>query len=605
MDLQNIIASINTFPETPGVYLMKDEVNNIIYIGKASNLKNRVRSYFLDKHEDRPQIPFMLSKLHHIDWIVTRNETEAIILEANLIRKHKPKFNIELKDDKHFPYIKVTINEKYPRILIVRKIEDDGAKYFGPYTDVRAMRRLVNFSKKIFKIRDCNKNLPLKKNLRPCINFNIGICSGICAEKISISDYYSKTQMLIQFLSGKRKNLLENLRQQMKKASEDLRFEEAALLRDQINLIENASNMQKVDLNSPDFDCDVFGFYKSEKDISLAVLKVLEGLLISCNRFIFKQNDLDDQSFYVEGIILQYYLEKNELPAKEVLVSKDVNVNVDVMNDVFKRKGWNNVNVIIPVKGDKRKLCEMAEKNARLYLIQKISVNIDIDLNELKNILYLPKIPKIIEAFDISNLGQSYAVASMVRFKNQTPDKSGYRRYKIKTIEGQNDFAMINEVVSRRLLRQKEENKAFADLYLIDGGLGQLHAAIDACKVVENPPMIISIAKKEETIFSPYCNSPIRLDSSHPVRRFLERIRDEAHRFAISYHRTLRGKTLTISALESIPGIGKKTIINILKHFGSLKRTKEADVEEISKVKGISKEKAKEIKAFLEKFSNP
>ena len=605
MDLQNIIASINTFPETPGVYLMKDEVNNIIYIGKASNLKNRVRSYFLDKHEDRPQIPFMLSKLHHIDWIVTRNETEAIILEANLIRKHKPKFNIELKDDKHFPYIKVTINEKYPRILIVRKIEDDGAKYFGPYTDVRAMRRLVNFSKKIFKIRDCNKNLPLKKNLRPCINFNIGICSGICAEKISISDYYSKTQMLIQFLSGKRKNLLENLRQQMKKASEDLRFEEAALLRDQINLIENASNMQKVDLNSPDFDCDVFGFYKSEKDISLAVLKVLEGLLISCNRFIFKQNDLDDQSFYVEGIILQYYLEKNELPAKEVLVSKDVNVNADVMNDVFKRKGWNNVNVIIPVKGDKRKLCEMAEKNARLYLIQKISANIDIDLNELKNILYLPKIPKIIEAFDISNLGQSYAVASMVRFKNQTPDKSGYRRYKIKTIEGQNDFAMINEVVSRRLLRQKEENKAFADLYLIDGGLGQLHAAIDACKVVENPPMIISIAKKEETIFSPYCNSPIRLDSSHPVRRFLERIRDEAHRFAISYHRTLRGKTLTISALESIPGIGKKTIINILKHFGSLKRTKEADVEEISKVKGISKEKAKEIKAFLEKFSNP
>jgi len=605
MDLQNIIASINTFPETPGVYLMKDEVNNIIYIGKASNLKNRVRSYFLDKHEDRPQIPFMLSKLHHIDWIVTRNETEAIILEANLIRKHKPKFNIELKDDKHFPYIKVTINEKYPRILIVRKIEDDGAKYFGPYTDVRAMRRLVNFSKKIFKIRDCNKNLPLKKNLRPCINFNIGICSGICAEKISISDYYSKTQMLIQFLSGKRKNLLENLRQQMKKASEDLRFEEAALLRDQINLIENASNMQKVDLNSPDFDCDVFGFYKSEKDISLAVLKVLEGLLISCNRFIFKQNDLDDQSFYVEGIILQYYLEKNELPAKEVLVSKDVNVNADVMNDVFKRKGWNNVNVIIPVKGDKRKLCEMAEKNARLYLIQKISANIDIDLNELKNILYLPKIPKIIEAFDISNLGQSYAVASMVRFKNQTPDKSGYRRYKIKTIEGQNDFAMINEVVSRRLLRQKEENKAFADLYLIDGGLGQLHAAIDACKVVENPPMIISIAKKEETIFSPYCNSPIRLDSSHPVRRFLERIRDEAHRFAISYHRTLRGKTLTISALESMPGIGKKTIINILKHFGSLKRTKEADVEEISKVKGISKEKAKEIKAFLEKFSNP
>ena len=598
------LDTLDRFPQSPGVYIMRDQSDVPLYIGKAINLKNRVKSYFVDKHEDRPHIPFMLRRMHHIDWIATNSETEALILEANLIRKHTPHFNIDLKDDKHYPYIKITVNEPFPRLLIVRRVEKDKARYFGPYTDVRAMRRLVHFGRRIFKIRDCNKNLPLKHPIRPCVNYEIGRCSGACGGKISEAAYRENIDMLMRFLSGKRKDIVNELQLKMECAAAELQFEDAAKIRDQIQLINDASKIQQVDLAAPQIDCDVFGIYKGDRSLCLAALHVTEGLLLSARHFTFDKNAWESTAEGLEPLLLQYYLNTDEQPAKEILISDGAGVDAALVAQAFEKQFGYKVEISIPQKGPKRILAEMAIKNARLYLMQKLPSNAMDDLSDMEKLLKLPRFPHVIEAFDISNLGESNAVAGMVRFVDGQPDKSGYRRYKIKTVTGQNDFAMMMEVVTRRLTRQSEEGQQFADLYLIDGGLGQLHSAMAPLTNFKNPPMIISLAKQEELVFSPYSDTPVQLGSTHPVRKLLERIRDEVHRFAITFHRGLRNKQASASALQSIPGMGKKRVVELLKHFGSVKRISDATEDEIASVKGIPKNLAKEIKAFLEELKN-
>ncbi len=606
MNDKELRDTLDRFPQSPGVYIMRDSGNVPLYIGKAINLKNRVRSYFSDKHEDRPHIPVMLRRMHHIDWIATNTETEALILEANLIRKHIPHFNIDLKDDKHYPYIKITVQEPFPRLLVVRRVDKDKARYFGPYTDVRAMRRLVHFGRRIFKIRDCNKNLPLKHPIRPCVNYEIGRCSGACGGKISEADYRNNIDMLMRFLSGKRKDIVNELQQKMECASSQLLFEEAANIRDQIQLINDASKLQQVDLAAPQIDCDVFGIYKGDRSLCLAALHVTEGLLLSARHFTFDKNAWESTSEGLEPLLLQYYLNANEQPAKEIIISDAAGIVIDaaLISRAFETQFGYKVEITVPQKGPKRILADMAIKNARLYLMQKLPSNAMDDLSDMEKLLKLPRFPHVIEAFDISNLGESNAVAGMVRFVDGQPDKSGYRRYKIKTVTGQNDFAMMMEVVTRRLTRQSEEGQQFADLYLIDGGLGQLHSAMVPLASFKNPPMIISLAKQEELVFSPYGDAPVQLGSTHPVRKLLERIRDEVHRFAITFHRGLRNKQASASALQSIPGMGKKRVVELLKHFGSVKRASEATEDEIASVKGIPKNLAKEIKAFLEELKN-
>jgi len=599
----DILDSLDRFPQSPGVYIMRDGAGTPLYIGKAVNLKSRVRSYFLDTHDDRPHIPVMMRRLHHIDWIATNTETEALILEANLIRKHKPHFNIDLKDDSHYPYIKITVNEPFPRLLIVRRVDNDHARYFGPYTDVAAMRRIVDYSRRIFKIRDCNKKLPLSRPVRPCVNFGMDRCSGACAGKITEADYKSNIDMLIRFLSGRRNDIVVDLKTRMDKASAEMRFEDAALIRDQINLIGDASRLQKVDLAAPQIDCDVFGIFKGDRSLCLAVLHVREGLLMSARRFAFDKNAWESTEEGMEPLVLQYYLDTKDMPAKEIIVSADLQlVDAGVLSQALFEQYGVKIEVTVPKKGPKKILADMAIKNARLYLMQKLPANAMDDLSDMVELLKLPRIPHVIEAFDISNLGESNAVAGMVRFKDGQPDKSGYRRYKIKTVAGQNDFAMMMEVVTRRLTRQSEEGTQFADLFLIDGGLGQLHAAMEPLAKFANPPMVISLAKKEEHIHSPYTDAPVQLPSTHPVRKFLERIRDEVHRFAITYHRGLRGKQAGASVLQSVPGMGKKRVVELLKHFGSVKRISDATEDEIASAKGMPKTLAHELKAFLEKL---
>jgi len=574
---------------------MKDASSRYLYIGKAANLKSRVKSYFLDKHTDRLQIPYMLNKIASIEWIATNNETEALILEANLVKKHHPPYNLDLKDDKHYPYLKVTVDEPFPRLIVVRRVQDDGAKYFGPFTEAGTMRRVMDHAKKIFRIRNCKRRLPHSKATRPCINYSIYRCSGPCAENISPEGYRQNVSMLIQFLKGKRSSIINLLKERMVEASEHLEYEKAASLRDQINLIQRASKMQRVDLKTPQTDFDVFGIDVKSRSVCLCILLFRQGLLLSRRHFILSRELWDASTTDRETLILQYYRNALGDPPDEIVLPPQTGFNKSLLESWFIQQYGKKVRTIIPKKGVKKDLISLAEKNARLYLIQKAPKDAESDIRELAEIVKLPRIPVTIEAFDISNLGEKYAVAGMVHFANGAPVKSNYRRFKIKTVEGQNDFAMLLEAVNRRLTRLHNEQKEFPDLLLIDGGKGQLSAAAKPLSAFPGPPMIISLAKKEETIFSPYSNKPIHLPQTHPVRKLLERIRDEAHRWVISYHRTIRGRPFKKSILENIAGVGQKRAGALLREFGSIQRIKTASAYEVAKINGFSLSLAKKI----------
>ncbi|MDR3012317.1 MAG: excinuclease ABC subunit UvrC [Chitinispirillales bacterium] len=602
---QSLTDQVSRFPEKPGIYLMKDATGNLLYIGKAVNLKSRVRSYFSDTHDGRAQIRGMMRLLDHIDLIVTNNEAEALILEANLIRKHKPKYNIELRDDKHYPYLKVTVQEPFPRLLVVRRVEKDGARYFGPYTDVTVMRRMADYAKRIFRLRDCAKNLPLSKASRPCINHSMKRCCGPCAGSVCAGDYRSHVDDLIMFLKGRRNDLVKELEERMSVASAELRFEDAAMYRDRIGLIKNASRLQRVDLTVADTDCDVFGIAVGVRETSLAILHFRGGLLMAARNFLFTRDNWDFAEKSRDHILLQFYIEENREIPREIVVPDNAGFSQSVL------QGWFDgqklcAKVTIPQKGTMRQLILMAEKNALSYLEQKAPPNALRDIEDLQIALSLPILPRVIEAFDISNLGESFAVAGMVQFTDGKPNKSAYRRYKIKSVDGQNDFAMMMEAVSRRLRRLEDEGGQFPDLLLIDGGKGQLSAAMEALKNFENQPLIASIAEKENILFSPCINGSLTLPQTHPARKLVERIRDEAHRYALSYHTKIRGRQFTRSSLEELPGIGKVRARLLLKHFGSIKRLTEAPVSEIASVRGFSEESAAKLKdAIIGRAASP
>ena len=596
-----LLEEVSRFPESSGVYIMRDAAKTPIYIGKAVNLKSRVRSYFSDTHDSRAQIPFMLERLSSIDWIATNTESEALILESNLIRQYRPRYNIDLRDDKHFPYLAITVQDPFPRLLVVRRVEQDGARYFGPYTDAAAMRRIVSFAKRIFKLCDCPLRLPLKKNTRPCINFSMGRCSGACAGMISQDEYRGRIDDLIQFLSGRRNRLLADLSACMERASAALRFEEAAHFRDQIRLIRDASRLQQVDLKIPDADCDAFGIAQAPRQTCIAVLRFREGLLISSNRFIINREVWDMTQTDHDTVICQYYLENMREAPPEILLPAEGGFDPQALQQWFDG-GPHKTVVTMPHRGTRKLLVAMAEKNARLHLVQKGHADPRQDCFDLQKALGLPAPPETIEAFDISNLGGSFAVAGMVRFRSGAPDKPGYRRFKIKTVEGQNDFAMMMEAVSRRLTRLQNEQQPFPDLILIDGGAGQLHAAMKALDSFEHPPQIAALAKKEETLYSPCINAPLKLPSSHPARRLVERIRDEVHRYAVGYHRKVRGKQFSHSSIEELPGIGPRKARLLLQKFGSLQQLKKAAPEEIANVKGFNLKLALTLRENLEKL---
>lgn len=588
-DLSEIIANI---PENSGVYIMKSG-DKILYIGKAINLKNRVKQYF-DGSDERLQISALISKVENIEFIVCRNETEALILEANLVRNHKPPYNIMLKDDKHYPYVKITkTTEEFPRILIVRKVENDKNIYFGPFTDTTRLRLVVSSLRKILKIRSCNLKLSSDKKIRSCIDFAMKLCNAPCSQNITAADYGVLIEQAIKFFKGQRKEIVSFIEKEMEYASLNLEFEKAAHLRDILFGIKKLVNKQNIDFRNPNLDCDVFAVCEQRKLLCFTIMNVRNGNLINQNNITMPISAWNYDSR--AKLIVDYYTTSANAVPKNIVLGQEFVEEENLIRDFISQK-YKSRTFIAKNTGYSAKLVKLAQRNCQIYLAQTYLNNPQEILEELATLCNLPKIPQTIEAFDISNAGDKFCVAGMVHFTNGEPDKSNYRRFKIKSVIGQNDFAMMIEAITRRLSRLRDENKPFPDLLLIDGGKGQLSSAKKAISQFDNPPMLISLAEKFETIISPYTQNPeIQLDESHPVRRLMQRIRDEVHRFAITYHKKIRGKQFNRTILQDIEGIGEKKATILLKKFGSVREISKKSAEELSSIKGISVKDAENI----------
>mgnify|MGYP000488899041 CR=1 FL=1 len=593
-------TKVNEFPDKPGVYLMKDKEGNIIYVGKAVSLKNRVKSYFRNKESLSPKVRAMVSQIDDIEYIVTETEIEALVLECNLIKFNKPKYNILLRDDKQYPYIKINMNDPYPRLEIVRRIKKDGAKYFGPFVDAGALRETVDAIRKIFPIRYCSKDLekvPLKE--RPCLNYHIKKCLAPCKGDVPKGKYREMVQNIILFLEGKTDLLIDILKTEMYQAAENLDFETAAEIKETLLSIEKVRQKQHAvttDLKNK----DIIGLYSDESSSCVMVLFVREGKLIERQPFIFKDVYQTEPREILSSFLKQYYDKAINIP-EEIVIQEDIE-DKEVIEDWLSFKKGSKVNIVIPDEGENYKLVGLAKENAKEYIIQK-GINIEKReflnvLEELKEKLSLRNFPFRIEAFDISNTGGTNSVASMVVFENGLPKKQDYRRFKIKTVKGPNDFESIKEAVFRRFKRAKQGDENFnklPDLLLIDGGPGQLKYAKEALKELDMDNIeVISLAKEFELIYKDEKES-IVLPKDLEALKLLQRVRDEAHRFAITYHRNLRTKQNLKSCLDDIPGIGEKRKKALYQAFLSIEDIKKASIDELAKVPGMNKKAAQAV----------
>ncbi|MCK8828193.1 excinuclease ABC subunit UvrC [Natroniella acetigena] len=602
----NLKVKAKNLPCEPGVYLMKDQTCQIIYVGKAKSLRKRVKSYW-QSSKQRFKTKVLVDRIADFEYIVTDTEVEALILENNLIKKYNPKFNIQLKDDKTYPYIKVTIVEVYPRVYKTRIVKNDGSRYFGPYTDVKAVNDLLELVADLFSLRDCKRDLTTDKEERACLNYHIEKCHAPCINEISQTEYNELIAQVIMILEGKEENLVEQLEVKMEQAAKGLEFETAAKLRDQIKAINKVTQKQKV-VAEKLVNQDIIALATEDNDICLQLLIVRSGRLIGKEDFIFA--DSNDFIEVVTAFLQQYYDQVYYIP-EEILLEFMID-DLPVIEEWLQHKKGAKLEVKVPQQGQKKRLVDLAARNARYNLKEYrfkekfSSQQLDKGVKQLQQELGLKQPPVRIEGFDISNLQGTDTVASLVSFQNGQPYKKGYRRFKIKTVQGQDDFAAMNEVVQRRYSRLVEEGREFPDLILIDGGKGQLNSALKVLdELGQKGQQIISLAKREEEVFVPGKEEAVRLSRNSAGLYLLQRVRDEAHRFAVSYHRKLRGRRLTHSMLDDIPGIGPKRRKALLQHFGSLEKIKTASVEELVNVKGISNNLATGIKDYLQHHLRP
>lgn len=564
-------------PLVPGVYLLKDSADRILYVGKAKSLKKRVKSYF--RSDLDPKTRALMNQFHHLEYIVTDTEKEALILESNLIKKHMPRYNIRLKDDKRYPYIKVT-NEKFPRVLITRRVMDDGSYYYGPFTEATTLRRLVKFIKALFKVRDC-KNMD-----GPCLNYQIDLCKAPCDNKVGEEEYKKMVDNVSMFFEGKYDEIMDALKQEMVGAAENQEFEKAAVLRDQINSVEDVLEKQKMEFTG-DLDQDVVAAVSDEELACVAVFSVRDGKIIGREDFLMGGAENSSEEKIVTAFLKQYYMGPRHVPSK-IILHKDVE-DRKLIEEWLTEKREAQVNIDVPVKGIEFRLARMVSKNAQILLNHQKEVKGA--LVDLKKYLGIAKIPKRIEAYDISNISGKNAVGSMVVFENGAPKKSAYRRYKIET-EGPDDYAMMKEMLTRRFTSLINNQDSEPDLVLVDGGKGQLNIALEVFHSLNIQYPVIGLAKEFEHVFIPQTPSPLILPRDSEALLLLQRIRDEAHRFAINYHKTLRSKEFKRSPLDEIPGVGNKRRMILLKHFGSMENIMNADVSELQEVNGISKKLA-------------
>ncbi|MFW5985025.1 MAG: excinuclease ABC subunit UvrC [Halanaerobiaceae bacterium] len=601
---EQIEEQIAGLPDEPGVYMMKDLTNTIIYVGKAVSLRKRVRSYFREgNHTYKTRV--MVDNVADFDYMVTDTEVEAYILEANLIKKYQPRYNIRLKDDKTYPYIKVTVQEDFPRIFKTRLVKKDGSRYFGPFANVDAVYKTLNTIKDLFSLRRCKKDLDADNpEDRPCLNYHIDKCLGPCIGEVTPEEYGELIDQACLFLSGRQEELISRVEEKMYEASENKNFEKAARLRDAREAFKEIDKQQKV-MSDKNLDQDVIALARNEEgEACVQLLLLRQGRLIGQEHFMMEGSE-DEELQRIMGSFLQQYYEQAPKIPDEILVNSDF-AGENLLADRLQKKKGKKVGIHLPERGNKKRLVEMAEKNARenlkkesikqKYARQRTS-NAALKLQEK---LDLPEAPEYIEGMDISNIQGTDPVASLVVFREGVPAKKDYRRFKIKTVQGADDFAMMREVAERRYSRLLDEERPLPDLILVDGGKGQLNAVkevLDNLGLFDQP--VIGLAKKEEEVFLPGQQQPVIFDLSSGALQLLQRVRDEAHRFAVSYHRKLRSRRLTHSMLDDIPGIGPERRKALLQHFGSLEKIKNARISQLKEAEGISSGLARRIFDYL------
>lgn len=581
-------------PEQPGVYLFKNRAGKVIYVGKARNLRNRVRSYFGARpNSESPKVQAMVRQIHDLETMVTDSEVEALILEANLVKEYKPRYNINLKDDKSYPYVRVTA-EPFPRVFPTRRVVQDGSRYFGPYTDVNALRDLLKTIRRIFPIRSCNYELTpeavARGKFKVCLDYHIKRCLGPCEGHVGEAEYARVLDYVVQFIDGRSDAVAEAMGARMRELAAQLRFEEAARLRDILASLDEFRQKQKV-VSHAAVDRDILATAAAGDAACGVVFRVREGKLVGRQHFYMSGTAGESAASVATSFLKQYYVKSEYVPA-EVFVPCEILEQEEVASWLGKKRNG-PVTLQCPTAGEGLKLVRMCQRNAELLLnelrLQKAGPQAHVSraVSALQHDLGLPKPPRVIEAFDVSNISGSEAVASMVYFRNGKPVKSQYRRFKIRCANTPNDYAMMSEAVTRRYTRLKNEGGEFPDLVLVDGGKGQLAVAREALVSLGLELPVVALAKRLDEVFVPGASEPQNIPRSSSGLKLLQRIRDESHRFALSYHRLLRDQRTLRSVLDVIPGVGKARREALLQAFGSVEGVRQATVEKIAEVRGI------------------
>lgn len=611
----NIEEELKKLPGKPGVYLMHDEKDDIIYVGKAVSLKNRVRQYFQSSRNKGAKIEQMVTHISRFEYIVTDSELEALVLECNLIKEHRPKYNTMLMDDKTYPFIKVTVDEDYPRVLFAREIKKDKAKYFGPYTSAGAVKDTIDLIRKLYHIRSCNRNLP--KDIgkeRPCLNYHIKQCYAPCQNYISKEEYRKSVQQALRFLGGEYDRILKTLEEKMQQASEELEFEKAIEYRELLNSVKQIAQKQKI-TNSDGEDKDILAVATEEDDAVVQVFFIRGGRLIGRDHFYMKISRDEKKSEILENFIKQFYAGTPYIP-RELMVQEELKES-NLLEEWLTQKRGHKVHITVHRKGQKKKLVDLAEKNAKLVLstdkerLKREEGRTIGAVKEIEKLLGLSHLSRM-EAFDISNTNGFNSVGSMIVYEKGKSKRNDYRKFKIKGVQGADDYASMEEVLTRRFehgIKEKEEGKelgsftSFPDLIMMDGGKGQVNVALQVLEKLHLDIAVCGMVKDDNhrTRGLYYNNVEIPIDRNSEAFRLITRIQDEAHRFAIEFHRKLRGQGQVHSILDDIKGIGPARRKDLMKHFMSLDAIKEATVEELKNLPSMNEKSAQEVYNFFHK----
>jgi excinuclease ABC subunit C len=584
----NLDEKLERLPDRPGVYLYKDAKAQVIYVGKAASLRGRVRSYFQESRPHDPKTDALVRGIRDLDYIVTDNELEALMLEATLVRKHRPRYNIILRDDKHYPFLKLTTNEPFPRLVVARRVGHDGATYYGPFYPATAMRETLRLTRQLFPLRTCSIEIDGRLE-RPCIQYYIGRCRAPCTGWETQEGYARTVGEVQRFLEGKDDSLAGELTREMEDASAALNFERAAMLRDRVQALHRVRERQKM-ISTVEVDQDVMGLVRQGGDAGVELFFVRRGRLVGQEAFFFDRVTGSSDGEILSAFLRQFY-SRNVIPAPEILLSEDV-PEAELTERWLTGLAGRRVQIHTPQRGGKREFVAMAEANAAIALQNHLLARGNrqqLILEELQRVLGLPGLPNRIEGYDISNTQGTEQVGSMVVWENGGMKKEDYKRFRIRTVAGADDFASLREVLGRRFARALEEGTALPDLVLIDGGRGQLNVGVRVLQDIGLDYLpVIALAKQQEEVYRPDSLHPLVLEPTSPALQTLQKIRDEAHRFAITYHKTLRARRTIQSVLDTIPGVGPTIRTNLLKTLGSARRVREASVAELASVPKVT-----------------